>query len=397
MASSRAGGRRPGARVAHVVLVEQPVGEAAFEMRRQAASMVGLAVVLVVALAGMTVVATRRAVTAPLEAVAEAAHCLRGGVRPSREILARIGRRRDEIGSLARHFDVMAGELLSRHEALEAAVQERTRSLKAANGRIRASQARFESDLRVAQEVQAALAPEESWTVGDLEIRCRMAPARRLSGDFLNVQRRSGDVFAAVSDVSGKGLGAALFMAVSQTVLTGAAGRQRSVSALLADANVRLCRRNPVGMFVTSFAACAVPGQGLVQFSCAGHEAPFLLSPDGAVCRLPRQDNVALGVDPESSFVSVALDLDPGQTLVAFTDGVTDALNASGEPFGEERLQALLEAFPPRGGVDDLVEAVWTGTAEFAAGAEAADDKTLLVLHRRPPGGLGSTVSASAV
>ena len=387
--SSAAGAHR-------VVVVEEGAAQAAGEMRDQAVWLVASALVLLVVLAGTTIVTTRKVVTEPIEAVAEAAQTLRAGVRPEPEMLARMGRRRDEIGALARHFDAMAGEILMRQEELNSTVRERTRSLSEANERIRASQAITDREITVAQEVQRALAPRPAWSFGDYELRCRVAPARRLSGDFLNVHPRKDkdDVFAAISDVSGKGAGAALFMAVSQTVLAGAAGRNRELSALLFDANRRLCARNPVGMFVTSLAVSFVPGRPAVEYVCAGHESPFLVLPEGGVRKLERQENIPLGVDTESIFDSTVIDLEPGHTFVAYTDGVTDALNVAGEAFGEKRLMQLLDEFPPGGGVDDLLDAVWTATDTFAEGADAADDKTVLVVRRMES---GTPVSAAGI
>ena len=192
--------------------------------------------------------------------------------------------------------------------------------------------------------MQHALVPQGTQTAGSLTLCSRMTPARELGGDFISIQRHPGGqkLFLAVCDVSGKGVAAALFMAVAQSAIAAAAGKHKDVRAIAAEANATLSAANPLGMFVTGMIAMLDTATGRMDYVIAGHEPPLAVRPGKDLCRLERSGNIPLGLDPGEPYDRFEHRIAPGETIVAYTDGVTDACNPEEQTFGEDRLQELL-------------------------------------------------------
>lgn len=248
---------------------------------------------------------------------------------------------------------------------------------------IRAKQSRRE-------EMQAAAAIQQSILPGPLpdratlpiDLHADMRPAREIGGDFYDYFMLDEQRLAfTVADVSGKGIPAALFMAVSRTVMRNT-GRGADMLARITDANRLLSAENAASMFVTMFHGVLDTETGRLQYCNAGHNPPYLLRAAGGRETLPAT-GIPFGIDPDRPYRIAEAALAPGDALFLFSDGITEAINPAGDIFGEERLEKILDtAHRPRDAAA-LVSDVLAATAEFAAGAEQSDDITCLALVYR--------------
>ena len=343
----------------------------------------------------LSVAFVRYWVTSPLGRLAEAMVSLAGG-KPPQGLPARLLRRGDELGTLGRLFESMAAQVLAKRDELAAMVREKTVSLRQVNDRLTKAHQRMEHDVGLARRVQHALVPTGTQRIGGIEFASCMTPAGDLGGDFVVVTPQDGGrVLAAVCDVSGKGVAAALFMACSQGALAAASGLHSGLGDMVADLNDRLCHGNDSRMFVTGAFFLVDTASGSVEYLCAGHEAPILVDTSGGLGKLAPSESLALGILPGQAYPVSTYRLEPGETVVVYTDGVTDAANPDGLLFGEDRLRGLVrDAFAEAaasGGASSglvppatLVELVWSSVADFSGPVPPTDDKTLLVVRRSP-------------
>src|SRR5437764_626095 len=183
-----------------------------------------------------------------------------------------------------------------------------------------------------------------------------------------------------IADVSGKGIPAALFMAVSRTVMRNAPA-ETDMAQRMRDANRLLATGNTACMFVTMFSGVLDLETGRLRYCNAGHNSPYLLRSGGGRDLL-KPTGIPFGIDPDRSYTIAETVLASGDTLFMFTDGITEAFNPAGDIFGEARLETVLDR---EGGIGatELVQKVIGATAEFAAGAEQSDDITCLALVYR--------------
>jgi len=240
------------------------------------------------------------------------------------------------------------------------------------------------------EEMEAAAAIQQSILPGPLplgaaehriDLHADMHPAREIGGDFYDYfmldERR---LVVTIADVSGKGIPAALFMAVSRTVMRNAPA-ETDMAQRMRDANRLLATGNTACMFVTMFSGVLDLETGRLRYCNAGHNSPYLLRSGGGRDLL-KPTGIPFGIDPDRSYTIAETVLASGDTLFMFTDGITEAFNPAGDIFGEARLETVLDR---EGGIGatELVEKVIGATAEFAAGAEQSDDITCLALVYR--------------
>ena len=326
-----------------------------------------------------------RWLTQPIEAIASAARQVEMGRQPDEGPMETVMQRTDELGSLARVFEAMTVQVFNREEQLEMMVAARTDELQQSNHSLRLAQQALEQDLEMAKVVQAALVREGNVDLGGFAAYARMTPAQQVGGDFVDVLEPSGGkLFFTVCDVSGKGVAAALFMAASQGAINAAASESQNgdVGAIATEANRRLCAENPMGLFVTGVIAVVDLERAVMEYVCAGHEPAYLVAGDDSRRPLPMTGGVAMGVLDDFEYESREEKLRPGDALFLYTDGLTDAVNLTGELFGKERLEATLDGASARS-PEEIVDHVWSEIGAYSAGAPAADDMTCLVLLRR--------------
>ena len=248
---------------------------------------------------------------------------------------------------------------------------------------IRAKQSRRE-------EMQAAAAIQQSILPGPLrsdsmrqrvDLHADMRPAREIGGDFFDFFLIDEDRLAfTVADVSGKGIPAALFMAVSRTVMRNAASGA-DMGARMIDANRLLSAENAACMFVTMFHGVLDLTTGLLRYCNAGHNPPYLLRAAGGRETL-KATGIPFGIDSDRPYRIAEISLVPGDALFLFSDGITEAFSPAGEIFGEARLERALDGARGRGAAEMVAEVIGA-TDEFAAGAEQSDDITCLALVYR--------------
>jgi len=185
-----------------------------------------------------------------------------------------------------------------------------------------------------------------------------------------------------VGDVSGKGVPAALFMAIVRTLLRAAAHHQASPGACLTYMNQSLLEQQGSGMFVTLFYGILHTRTGVLEYSNAGHNPPYAFSPAGQVRTLAERGGPMLGVFEGFQYTSRSTELGSNEGVLLFTDGVTEAFNSKGEFFGDSRLEAYLAAHTSRP-VEELVRGLHAEVERFGAGVPRADDITVLAVQRK--------------
>ena len=248
---------------------------------------------------------------------------------------------------------------------------------------IRAKQSRRE-EMQAAAAIQQSILPgplPQDGAASRVDLHADMRPAREIGGDFFDFFLIDEDRLAfTVADVSGKGIPAALFMAVSRTVMRNAASGA-DMGARMIDANRLLSAENAACMFVTMFHGVLDLTTGLLRYCNAGHNPPYLLRADGGRETL-KATGIPFGIDSDRPYRIAEISLVPGDALFLFSDGITEAFSPAGEIFGEPRLERALDGARGRGAAEMVAEVIGA-TDEFAAGAEQSDDITCLALVYR--------------
>ncbi len=238
--------------------------------------------------------------------------------------------------------------------------------------------AKMEQEMRIAADIQRALLPEAQRMGGFFEAMGASMPCRSIGGDFFDyVDLPDGGFGFAVGDVAGKGAPAALLTAVLQGVFASQASSGSGPAMTLSRVNQALIRRSVESRFATAFYAVLTPG-GKLTYCNAGHNPPLLIRA-GGVERL-ETGGLILGLFEHATFEEETVDVTPGDILVTFSDGVTEALSLSGEEYGEERLLECATEFREKS-VPDLLDGILASVRQFTAGAVQSDDVTALVLR----------------
>jgi serine phosphatase RsbU (regulator of sigma subunit) len=241
--------------------------------------------------------------------------------------------------------------------------------------------AQMENEMRLAAEIQQALLPPRDYAVGPFELAAMTEPCRKIGGDFFEyTELKAGALGFALGDVSGKGPPAALLAAVIQGILNSHAEEEKGPAETLARLNHTLVKRSIQSRFATVAFVIADAG-GRLQVSNAGHNPTYVLRKDGRLETLDK-GGLMVGIFPEATYEEETIQLDAGDLVILYSDGVTEALNAHGEQFEEERLKACLsgaEDRPASEVLDRLVDAVHG----FAGTHPQADDITALVFRYR--------------
>ena len=241
--------------------------------------------------------------------------------------------------------------------------------------------AKIEQELRIAAEIQTALLPPPAWSSDHFEAIGRTVPCRAIGGDFFEYLTLSDKTSAfVVADVSGKGAPAALLTAVTQGVLATHASVGGGPATALSRVNEVLIRRSITSKFVTVFMA-ALAKDGRLTYCNGGHNPPFLVS--GTTVRRLTTGGMICGLFEMASYEEDTVTLVPGDCLVMFSDGISEALSATGEEFGDDRiLQCINERAD--GSVSDILEHLVGQVKAFAAGTVQGDDMTAVVVRFAP-------------
>jgi sigma-B regulation protein RsbU (phosphoserine phosphatase) len=237
-------------------------------------------------------------------------------------------------------------------------------------------------ELETARRIQKSFLPETVPQHSGWDIGAFWRPMREVAGDFYDFYTLpDGRLAVAVADVSGKGIPAALFMALSVTVLRFAMSLNFAPGELMERANSRLISDQQSKMFVTAFVGYLDLDSGVLQFASAGHNPPLLHRAATGRCEYLESSGVAMGLFKSADYAEGAVPLAEGDVLVLYTDGITEVINAEEEEYGEERLEELVvqQANRPAG---ELAELIASAAAAFAQDQGAFDDETLVVIKR---------------
>ena len=244
----------------------------------------------------------------------------------------------------------------------------------------------LKGDLAIASEIQQAILPRVfppfPEIADKLDIAASMTPAKDVGGDFYDLFRIDDDrIGFVIADVSGKGIPAAIFMAVSRTLIRATGVRGGSPAECIAYSNKLLAAESVDCMFVTVFYGIININTGEINYCNAGHNPPYVLKHDGKVEPLPTMGDCMVGAIDGLPYHEATLQLEKGDALVMYTDGVTEAMNIDYQQFGEERLKETLEDVAMHN-CQEMVDAIKSDVAAFAGEAEQSDDITVLTLKR---------------
>jgi sigma-B regulation protein RsbU (phosphoserine phosphatase) len=236
---------------------------------------------------------------------------------------------------------------------------------------------RLEEQLEIARHVQEGLLPKSLPRIQNLELAAKIRFCLDVAGDYYDViPQENGSALLAVGDVSGKGVGPALLMANLQAALRAVKDIGRPFRDVMANINTHVHENTSPELFITLFVTLVEPESGKICFINAGHNAPILLRENGEVERL-RTTGLLLGVVPEAEYREQTLQINTGDTVLMFTDGVTEAMNAMNEEFGEDRLIDLMREnrdLP----VSQLLDKIEEQVRAFRGQRSFDDDFTLL-------------------
>ena len=249
--------------------------------------------------------------------------------------------------------------------------------------RISEKEKKMENDLQVASAIQMAMIPKASPSImarHDIDIAAAIVPAKMVGGDLYDFFFRDDRLFFCIGDVSGKGVPAALVMAMTRSQFRTLALRETSPARIVAAINDSLSEMNENNMFVTFFCGVLDLVTGHLCYCNAGHNAPFTFS--RSVMPLPVLPNLAIGIMPGMEFREQETDLIYDDAMFLYTDGITEAENAEHELFGEQR---MIEALGIRRPSEDQLESVRKAVEAFVGDTPQSDDKTMLFLHYLNP------------
>ena len=241
----------------------------------------------------------------------------------------------------------------------------------------------MQQELNVASEVQQSIIPKNFNIFPDqsrFEICARMIPANEVGGDFYDFfmldDKRLGFV---IGDVSGKGMPAALFMAISRTLLKALAFKNESTSQCLKEVNYLLSQDNPKSMFVTMFYGVLNVKTGELEYSNGGHTPPSIISESTGLTVLNHSGDCALGVEEDFVYQSNKVLLKPGDSLILYTDGIPEAINDKDEEFSDNRLKTFLKTCTSKTSAQ-VIQNLINEVELFTSGVPQSDDITAMVL-----------------
>ncbi len=318
----------------------------------------------IVALLSVIIAVTRK-ITSPLRMLATAAVKIGGG--DFNTALPEISSG-DEIGKLTQSFGMMQKHLARYIGNL----RETT-----------AAKEKIESELRIAHDIQMSIIPKLFPPFPDrreFDLFGILEPAKSVGGDlydFFLINDRK--LCIAVGDVSGKGVPASLFMAITRTLLRAKALSSSSPREIVSGINNDLCRDNDMSMFVTFFIGVFDIVTGELSYTNAGHYKPYVIGDDGQLKTLLNVHGMPLGIN-ESEYLSSNITLSKNDKLIMYTDGVTEATNPENQLYSEARLEKMICTIPsasPKTIISELMKDI----KSFVAGAEQSDDITILILQ----------------
>ena len=243
----------------------------------------------------------------------------------------------------------------------------------------------LKKELNLAHKIQQSILPKEFAIHPACQAKAIMVPAKEVGGDFYDILKLdSKHVAFTVGDVSGKGVPAALFAMVNQTLLRSTSSALfRSTGKLITQVNQRCSKNNDNCMFITLFSGILNTETGELNYTNAGHLPPLLVHSDGSYESLPLTGGLPLGISEDEEFTEKSITLRPNDTLFVYTDGITEAINAQGDEFGTPRLveELISQASQELSALNDYI---YDQVLKFSHGVSQFDDLTALSLRYKP-------------
>ena len=278
-------------------------------------------------------------------------------------------KRIDEIGQLSHSFAGMQQSLVKYIDELKNTT---------------AQKASIESDLRIASGIQMGMLPEQFPTRedrDDVQLYASLTPAKEVGGDLFDFYFRDEKLFFCIGDVSGKGVPASLFMAVTRSTFRTVSAHETMPDRIVMTMNKTIADMNKTHMFVTLFVGVLDLPTGRLHYCNAGHDAPLLVGI--GVGELPCDSNIPVGFMPTWKYVLQETQIMPGTTILLFTDGLTEAMNANKDLFQDERVREVASQALARGQQEprQLIAQMTDAVHQFVGDAEQSDDLTMMAIQ----------------
>ena len=307
-----------------------------------------------------------RNITNPIRKLAEATHKIGSG---NFNVELPPVRSNDELGQLTGSFQTMQQHL-----------NDYIRNLKIAT----AAREKIESELQIAHDIQQDIIPKIFPPLphrSDFDIYAILEPAKEVGGDLYDFFFIDDDLLAfAIGDVSGKGVPASLFMAITVTLLRAKAQKGLKVNEIVGSINAALCKDNTNSMFVTFFLGILDLKSGEINYCNAGHNYPYILQDGNKLDCLEFTHGTPLGLYENTTYKSSTVYLNINEKIVLYTDGITEAMDKTGKWFSDGRLEKILQETTDDYSAREITDCLLEETKSFADGAEQSDDITILVL-----------------
>ncbi|MBR4377227.1 MAG: serine/threonine-protein phosphatase, partial [Spirochaetia bacterium] len=244
--------------------------------------------------------------------------------------------------------------------------------------------ARIDKELEFARIIQMSALPNTFPPFpgrNEFDIFASMNPAKEVGGDFYDFYLVDENKLAfIIADVSGKGIPAAMFMMTSKTLIKSLATEGNDIATTITAANTKLCEGNEANMFITAFMGCLDLNTGKLQYVSAGHNPPLVKHGDGSFEYLPKSKTIVLAAMEGYPYKAQEMQLEPGDVIYTYTDGVTEATDSSETLYGEPRLKEALNA-QRWGSMEELCKGIKKDVDGFVGSAPQFDDITMLAIR----------------
>lgn len=298
----------------------------------------------------------------PLSALTDGVHEISAG-NLDKKISIQTG---DELQALAENFNDMTDELKTQMASLE---------------KVTAEKERIETELDVATKIQASMLPRNFSVDERADLCAEMEPAREVGGDLYDFYKfDENQLFVTIADVSGKGVPAALFMVATITNLRNFTANIDDLKTAIEETNAQLCANNDGGFFVTAFSGVLNLTTGVFRYVNAGHNPPLIRRRGKNFEELPLELNFVLGGWEDWQYIQQEIQLEAGDTIFMYTDGVIEAADVAGKLYSLERLKDFLNGLAETASAKEILAEVSNSLEKYSAGAEQSDDITMLAL-----------------
>ncbi len=288
-----------------------------------------------------------------------------------------------ELGAVDYITKPISPRILQARVQTHLALTQQASELKAAHALIQKQQQRMQDELNVARDIQLSMVPKVFPSFDAIDVFARLEPAREIGGDLYDTfMIDSESLCLCVGDVSGKGAPAALFMAMTKTLIKSYASSDLSTASIMTRVNDELCENNDENLFVTVFLSILNINTGELKFTNAGHNYPYIIKADKTLVTLREKHGPIVAAMEGLTYKESSIILDEDDTLFLFTDGVTESMNAQEELYGEARLEDFLlksDIRDVRSTINGLIDDV----ALYEDGNAQTDDITVLSCYYR--------------